>query len=122
MGISSARATTLNSQKTPTFISAVGGLTNDISANGFTYRVHTFTGSSNFQIVSGSGTIEYLLVAGGGGGGGNFGGNGGQGGGGAGGLLQGSSTLSVGTYSNLPLTLTGFLKLYVCVIEFNLGL
>jgi hypothetical protein len=49
-------------------ITATGGNTvTDISQNGFTYRVHSFTtvGASNF-VVSSPGTIEYLVVAGGG--------------------------------------------------------
>ena len=45
------------------------------------YKIHTFlnTGTTNFNI-SGSGTVEYLVIGGGGGGGGNAGGGGGAGG------------------------------------------
>ena len=50
------------------------------------YRVHTFTSSGTFTVVSGAGNVEYLVVAGGGGGGQGTGSNEGQGGGGAGGL------------------------------------
>ena len=62
-------------------ITASGGnTTTDISQNGFTYRVHSFTtvGNSNF-VVSSPGTIEYLVVAGGGSGQGRH--SGGAGGG-----------------------------------------
>src|SRR3989338_10778959 len=48
------------------------------------YTIHTFTVSGTFN-VTGTGNVEYLVVAGGGGGGGNSGG-----GGGAGGMLTGS--------------------------------
>jgi len=50
------------------------------------YTVHTFTsvGSDTFEVTSGSGDVEYLVVAGGGGGGNTSGGGGG--GGGAGGF------------------------------------
>ena len=59
------------------------------------YKVHSFTSDDTFQITSGSGNVEYLVVAGGGGGGTRSGG-----GGGAGGLLQGTfSNLASGTYS-----------------------
>jgi len=64
-----------------------------ISATGGTettdgdYTVNTFTSSGSF-VVTGTGTVEYLVVAGGGGGGaGNYGG---AGGGGAGGFLTAS--------------------------------
>ncbi len=61
------------------------------------YRIHTFTSSSNFVVPSGfSATAEYLVVAGGGsGGGGTYN----SGGGGAGGMLTGSTSISPQTYS-----------------------
>ena len=43
------------------------------------YRIHTFTGDGFFNVTSGPGEVEYLVVAGGGGGGG-WGGGGGAGG------------------------------------------
>jgi len=60
------------------------------------YTVHTFTttGSDTFQITSGSGDVEYLVVAGGGGGGGGLGG-----GGGAGGFKTGTVSRSAGSYT-----------------------
>jgi len=73
-------------------IEATGGTVSNISG----YRVHTFTSSGSFQVTSGGGDIEYLVVAGGGGGG--KGGQGG-GGGGAGGLLTGTTSVSTGTYT-----------------------
>jgi alpha-tubulin suppressor-like RCC1 family protein len=57
------------------------------------YVVHTFTSSGNFVMPSGR-DVEYLVVAGGGGGG--FGHAGG--GGGAGGFVDGSVTVSTGTF------------------------
>lgn len=84
---------------------ASGGTITEIEDGGNDYRVHTFTdlGTDDFQIISGSGDIEYLIVAGGGGGGTAQGdGNvtwGGSGGGGAGGLLEGQVGVSVGTYT-----------------------
>ena len=46
------------------------------------YVIHTFVGSGTFEILSGSGNVEYLIVAGGGGGGGGSLGNLAGGGGG----------------------------------------
>ena len=56
------------------------------------YTVHTFTGVDTMQIT-GSGQIEYLIVAGGGGGGMDMGG-----GGGGGGVITGSKVMQEGTY------------------------
>ena len=71
-------------------LSIVGG-NSTITSGG--YRIHTFTGNGSLT-VSGSGNIEYLMVGGGGGGGNDMGG-----GGGAGGMIQGSTTLTSGTYT-----------------------
>ena len=49
---------------------------------------HFFTAPGNFQITSGSGDVEYLIVAGGGSGGGKTGSVVASGGGGAGGLIS----------------------------------
>jgi hypothetical protein len=57
-------------------------------ANG--YKIHTFTSSGTFQVLSGSSKIEYLVVGGGGGGGGSAGDGWNSGGGGAGGFLTGT--------------------------------
>jgi hypothetical protein len=65
-------------------IVATGGTVSNIAG----YRVHTFTSSGTFDVQGGTGTVEYLVVAGGGGGGTN--GAGGGGGGGAGGYRFGS--------------------------------
>jgi hypothetical protein len=63
---------------------ATGGTVTDITQNGITYRVHSFTsaGNSTFSVTRG-GLVEYLIVAGGGGGmdmggGGGYGGTGRQ--------------------------------------------
>jgi hypothetical protein len=74
------------------FFTATGGT---ITTSG-NYRIHTFTGSSNFTVSEASNTtpnafnglVEYLIVAGGGGTGFDV-----AGGGGAGGAILSSSTL-----------------------------
>ena len=71
------------------FPSASGGVVTTIGD----YKVHTFTNTAVFS-VSGTGTMEYLVVAGGGGGGGKIGGGRGAGGGGAGAMRTGSATVS----------------------------
>jgi hypothetical protein len=75
--------------------SATGGTITSATISGTSYLIHTFTtvGATSF-IVSGSITCDYLVVAGGGGGG-----TGRGGGGGGGGVLQGSITLTTGTYT-----------------------
>jgi hypothetical protein len=66
---------------------ATGGTVSNISG----YRVHTFTSSGSFQVVSGAGTVEYLVIAGGGSGAGSYNyPRAGGGGGGAGGMRAGS--------------------------------
>lgn len=80
--------------KAEAVISATGG-TITYSGN---YKIHTFTTSGTFQITSGSGTVEYLVIAGGAGGGSE--GSGGRGGGGgAGGMRESSFTRGVGSYT-----------------------
>ena len=70
-------------------ISATGGtITN---ADG--YKIHTFTSSGTFTMITG-GDVEYLIVAGGGGGGSVH-----AGGGGAGGVLFGTISKSPGSYT-----------------------
>lgn len=41
------------------------------------YKIHTFTSGGTFQVLSGSGSVDYLIVGGGGGSGGSYGGGGG---------------------------------------------
>ena len=65
------------------------------------YTIHTFTSSDTLS-VTGSGTVEYLIVGGGGGGsgmttGGSY--HGASGGGGAGGMLTGSVTVNSGNHT-----------------------
>ena len=85
------------------FPSATGGTTDDIidPDNGFTYRVHTFTGSGTLNVTQG-GDFEALLVGGGASGAGREqsrdNGQGG-GGGGAGGFRLLNKTLSSASYS-----------------------
>ena len=84
-------------------LTAVGGnIVQDISLNGITYRVHTFTSSGILSVTtgpSGAGTIEYLLVGAGGGGSTSHSAGGG---GGAGGFITGNITLT----SSGPYTVT----------------
>jgi len=69
-------------QKEANKIIATGG--NITYADGYT--IHTFTSNGTFEIVSGSGNVEYLVVGGGGAGGDAQGSGRGGGGGGAGGF------------------------------------
>lgn len=59
------------------FIEATGGTVYTIISNGVSYRVHEYNqvGSFSFNVISGSGVVEYLVV-GGGGGGADYGGGG----------------------------------------------
>lgn len=59
--------------------------------------IHVFTSPGNF-VVTGEGTIEYVMIGGGGGGGAGNGGFGSGGGGGAGGYITNSIPISDGTY------------------------
>ena len=74
-------------------LEATGGTVTEITEGGVDYKVHTFTSSGTFEVVSGIADVEYLVVAGGGGGGGW------GGGGGAGGLLTGSTTVTPQIYT-----------------------
>ena len=84
-------------------LSATGGTVSDVTIQGIDYRIHEFTstGTSTFEVVSGSGDVEYLIV-GGGGAGGFHGGNSSShaaGAGGAGGFVTSSTTVSPQSYS-----------------------
>ena len=57
------------------------------------YKIHTFTSSGNFNVVT-PGVVEYLIIGGGGGGGGTHGG-----GGGGGGFIQGHTLVKSGSHS-----------------------
>lgn len=74
---------------------ATGGTVNDITIGGVNYRIHSFAtvGTSTFTVTRG-GRVEYLIVAGGGSGQDRHGGAGG-----AGGLLQGTTTVTPGSYT-----------------------
>ena len=72
-------------------VDAIGG--NLITySNGF--KIHTFIGDGTFQVLSGSTSVEYLIVAGGGSGGRHHGG-----GGGGGGVQTGIYNVTPGNYS-----------------------
>lgn len=75
---------------------ATGGTIIDQDIGGVPYRIHLFTntGNTNF-VVTKSGELEYLIVAGGGAGGSGRH----AGGGGAGGLLAGFTTVTPQTYT-----------------------
>jgi len=71
----------------PAAFSATGGTITDVGG----FRYHTFTASGDFEVVSGVGDVEFLLVGGGGGAG--------SGGGGAGGHLPGAQAgMTVGVF------------------------
>jgi len=70
------------------------------------YKIHTFTSSGTFNISAGSGTFDYLVIAGGGGGAGKGGGGGGAGGyrtsvgtSGGGGSAESALSLSAGNHT-----------------------
>ena len=97
-GSAGATGTVILAYTTASGISATGGSIDTSGRSG--YKVHTFTSSGTFQITSGSGDVEYLVVAGGGGGGRSNYSNRGAGGGGAGGFLTGTkSSMSSGSYT-----------------------
>jgi hypothetical protein len=73
---------------------ATGGSVSTYTDGGITYRVHIFTSSGTFTVVTGIKTVNYLIVAGGGSGGVDSGG-----GGGAGGLITNSITASPNSYT-----------------------
>lgn len=75
------------------FITATGGT---ITTDG-DYKVHTFNSSADFEITDGSGSVQFLIVAGGGGSG-RGSGTSGLGGGGAGGYITSSIYLGIGVY------------------------
>ena len=77
-------------------LSATGGDSN-YTYNGRKIHKYTTSGSSTFVVNSGSGTVEYFVVAGGGSGGSDTEGDGG--GGGAGGVRSGLLAVSPGPYT-----------------------
>lgn len=58
------------------------------------WYIHSFYGSGNFNISSGSGNVRYLVVGAGGGGGSDMGG-----GGGGGGFVTGNTSVTAGAYT-----------------------
>lgn len=70
--------------------SATGGTETTYEDGGITYKVHTFTSSGTFEVLSGTSDADYIIVAGGGGGGGSYQ-SPGAGGGGAGGFINATS-------------------------------
>ena len=84
-----------NWQTVSTVFSATGGSITDVAG----YRIHTFTGTQDFQVTAGTKNID-ILVQGAGGAGGGRGGNDGSGGGGAGGLQYRTGiTVGPGNYT-----------------------
>ena len=78
------------------FVAATGGT---VATSG-DFKIHTFTGDSNFVVSAGAGpvaVVDYLVIAGGGGGGSWAGG-----GGGAGGYRESHSTPVSGPYTASP--------------------
>ena len=69
---------------------ATGGTEDTTSRSG--YKIHTFTSPGTFTVISGTKTVEYLVVAGGGSGGY-------EGGGGAGGMRTGTLAVEPGPYT-----------------------
>jgi len=103
-GWQSVAASTESDLPKPAFVTATGGTITTVCTN---FKVHTFTGPGTFTVtcagnVTGSNSVDYLVVAGGGGGGYTTGCNGGAGGGGAGGYRESPGTAS-GSYAVSPL-------------------
>jgi hypothetical protein len=88
-----------------TFIAATGGT---VTTSG-DYKIHSFTGDSNFVVASvgnplGSSAVDYVVVGGGAAGGAGFNNSGNAGGGGgAGGYRESHSTPVSGSYTASPL-------------------
>ena len=96
---------------------AEGGTVTTITDGGLNYKVHTFTSSGTFNVISGSKEVEYLVVAGGGGGGvGNTGNNCGGGGGGAGGYVSGVKNEVSGGGCSVLSTVTGLIGSYNIIV------
>lgn len=84
-----ANTATISATTSNCFIVATGGT---ITTDG-NFKVHTFNSSGTFQITSGTGDVDYLVIAGGGGGSS-------QGGGGAGGYREDTkSAMGIGSYT-----------------------
>lgn len=85
---------------TPTSVWATlsGGTETTFVSGSTTWKVHTFTATTQVSVVS-PGQIKYLMVAGGGGGGSTTSADYGGGGGGAGGYLESQMNLSGGTHT-----------------------
>ena len=77
---------------------AEGGIVSVQEINGIVYRIHKFTSTSSFNVLHGTGEIDYLIAAGGGGGNNRQSGTGaGAGGGGA--VFVSSMSVTPGSYS-----------------------
>ena len=83
-----------------TLVSATGGTESTVG----NYKIHTFTSSGNF-VVSSTGPLSYMVLAGGGGGGGSEPGFWTGGGGGAGGFRESKSPID--SYTASPTAATG---------------
>lgn len=81
---------------TPT-LQATGGTVTDIMVAGTPYRVHTFTSSLDFEVLTTSLQVEYLVV-GAGGAGGSYASARSGGGGGGGNVYSSTATLQTGVY------------------------
>ena len=84
-------------------MNAIGGVISTyVDGNGYTWKVHTFWSTANFQVISlgGDPTVEYMLISGGGSGGHPVGSppRGASGGGGGGTYFSGAFDVSVGVY------------------------
>jgi hypothetical protein len=75
---------------------AAGGTISTYTDGGITYKVHTFTSSETFTVLTGTKNVNYLIVAGGGGGATD---RDVGGGGGGGGFITGTTTVTPQSYS-----------------------
>lgn len=90
-----ANVWTVVGQHLTALITATGGTITTVG----NFKVHTFTSSGTFQVISGSGTVASLVVAGGGGGGGESTASGGGGGGGGFIYTTPGATYTTGSYT-----------------------
>jgi hypothetical protein len=107
----------------PAFVAATGGTVSTVDTN---FKVHIFTGPGTFTVtcsgnISGSNSIDYLVVAGGGGGGSSPSGNDSAGGGGAGGFRESQDASFAPVYTASPLKTTTSLNLPATAYPITVG-
>lgn len=80
-------------------IEATGGTVTTFTSGGIIYKLHKFTSSGTFEIISGGDYVSYLIIGAGGSGGAGWGTNNFYKGGSAGAKNEGTTFKGVGSYS-----------------------